>query len=156
LLTALLSISLIPKPVPPTVAAEVLNLCLAGLCEKRDLISLSASRSLGLSKILKSELLSLQSQISTSQILPEILTSRVLALNILVDLTVPDIRPICAFLRESSDAGRWEILASVAGALEKSTQAKVVTGLEDQDIQVFNPILQNGISGFDTDGMRPL
>jgi hypothetical protein len=152
----LLSISLIPKPVPPTVASEVLNLCLAGLREKRDLITLSASRSLGLSKILKSELLSLQSQISTSQILPEILTSWSLALNILVDLTVPDIRPICAFLRDSVDAGRWDILASVAGALEKSTQGKVVIGLEDRNIEVFNPILQNGISGFDTDGKRLL
>jgi hypothetical protein len=109
-----------------------------------------------LSKILKSELLSLQSQISTSQILPEILTSWALALNILVDLTVPDIRPICTFLRDSADAGRWDILASVAGALEKSTQGKVVTGLEDRNIQVFNPILQNGISGFDTDGKRLL
>lgn len=85
--------------------------------------------------------------------MPEILTTRGLALSILVDLSVPDIRPICAFLRDTEDVDPWEILVSIDGALEKSTQGKLVTGLEDRDIQVFKPILQNGISGFDANGM---
>jgi hypothetical protein len=142
----------VPRPILPTVAAEVLELCLAGLNEKRDLVSLSSLRSLGVSKILRGELLSLQRQVSKSQILPNVLTSRNLSQNVLVDLCVPDIRPICAFLQDFEDDERWGTLSVIAASLEKSTQAKVLTNLEDEDVKVFNPILQEGISEFEMDG----
>src|SRR5437667_10612760 len=99
LLTTLLAIDLVPKPVPPSVSSEVLRLCLAGLAEERKLETLVSLRSLGVSKILKSELLSLQTQMPQSQVLAEVLTPRHLALNILIDLHVSDIRPLCAYLR---------------------------------------------------------
>jgi hypothetical protein len=145
----LLAIDLVPKPVPPTVAGEVLTLCLAGLREDRNLGTLASLRSLGVSKILKSELLSLQSK---SKILPEVLTPQHLALNILIDLRVSDIHPLCAFLRDFTEIDQWTILATIAGSLEKSTQGRVITGLKGQDIQSFNPILQRGLSEFETDG----
>src|SRR5947207_13622074 len=155
LLTTLLAIDLIPRPVPPTVSREVLRLCLAGLGEDRSLRTLASLRSLGVSKILKSELLSLQTQMSKSKVSPEVLTSRHLALNILVDLRVSDIRPLCAFLGDCNEIDRWTTLDAIAGSLEKSTQGRVVTGLKEHDIEVFNPILQQGLSEFESDGMIP-
>lgn len=148
----LLAIDLVPKPISPTVATEVLELCLAGLRDNRDLVSLSSLRSLAISKILKSELLALQTHVSKSQILPNILTPRNLSRNVLVDLCVADIRPICAILPDIGDDDQWRILSAIATSLEKSTQAKVVTNLEDQHVKPFNPILQQGISEFETDG----
>lgn len=150
---ALLAIDLVPRPVPPTVSSQVLELCLAGLEEKRDLIFLLALRSTGVSKILKTELLALQTHVSKSQILPNNLTPRNLARNVLGDLAVADIRPICVFMRDFEDDERWRTLAALAGSLEKSTQGKVFTGLKDKDVEIFNPILQEGISDFETDGL---
>ena len=145
-----MAIDLIPKPVPPTVAGEVLRLCLAGLREDRNLGTLASLRSLGVSKILKSELLSLQTK---SEILPEVLTPHHLALNILIDLRVSDIHPLCVFLRDFAEIDQWTILVAVAGSLEKSTQGRVITGLKEEDIQAFNPILQQGLSKFEKDGL---
>lgn len=152
-MTTLLAIDLIPKPVPPTISKEVLRLCLAGLRDDRDLATLAGLRSLGASKILKSELLSLHTQIAKSQIVPVALTARNLAHGILVDLSVGDIRPICEFLGDFEYEGQWKTLAAIAGSLEKSTHGRVVTGLKDQDVQVFGPILQQGISQFESDGI---
>jgi hypothetical protein len=151
----LLAIDLVPRPVPSSVVAEVLEFCLAGLKEKRDLISLTSLRSLGVSKILKSELLALQSQVSKSQILPNILTSRNLAQNVLVDLCVPDIRPICTFLRNFDGDDQWRTLSVIGTSLEKSTQAKIWSKLETKDVEIFNPILKQGVSNFENDGSYP-
>ena len=152
LLMTLLAIDLVPKPVPPTVAEEVLRLCLEGLREERNLGTLLSLRSLSVSKILKSELLSLQTQMSKSQILPGVLTSQHLSLNIVMDLRVSNILPLCKFLRDFTEDNQWTILAAIAGSLEKSTQGRVITGLRSQDIEVFNPILKLGLAEFETDG----
>jgi hypothetical protein len=156
LVMTLLSIDLIPKPGPPTVTKEVLDLCLAGLRDERDLATLAGLRSVGASKILKTELLNLHSQIGKSRIVPLALTARNLVHGILCDLSVGDICPICDFLRDFKCEGQWKTLATVAGSLEKSTQARVITGLRDQDVEVFGPILQEGISQFDSDGISSL
>jgi hypothetical protein len=150
-LTTLLAIDLIPKPVPPTISKEVLQLCLAGLREERDLTTLIGLRSMGVSKILKAELVGLQTQLTKSQIVPVALTARNIAHGILVDLPVADIRPICTFLADFEYEGQWKTLATISGSLEKSTQGRVMTGLKDQDVQVFNPILKQGISEFESD-----
>jgi hypothetical protein len=152
LLLTLLAIELVPKPVPPTVAAEVLRLCLVGLNDERNLAALSSLRSLSVSKILKTELSSLQTQMTKSHILSAGLTSRHLALNVLIDLRVSDIHPICAFLQDSNEEDQWTTLTAIAGSLEKSTQGRVITGLKARDVEVFNPILQQGLSEFETDG----
>jgi len=153
LVTTLLAIDLVPKPVPPTVTKEVLQLCLAGLLDERDLPTLAALRSLGTSKILKAELLNLNSQIAKSRIVPQALTARNLVHGILSDLSVGDIRPICDFLRDFEYEGQWKTLGTIAGSLEKSTQGRVLTGLRDGDVEVFSPILQRGISQFESDGI---
>lgn len=149
LFTTLLAIDLIPPPVPPPVAGEVLKLCLAGLRDDRDLGSLVSLRSLGVSKMLKSDLLSLQTK---SKSLQAVLTPRHLAINILIDLRVSDIHPLCVFLGDFNEIEQWTILAAIAGSLEKSTQGRVITGLKERDIQVFNQILRQGLSEFETDG----
>jgi hypothetical protein len=145
----LLAVDLVPKPVPPTMSAEMLKLCLVGLKEVRALGALSSLRSMNVSKILKSELLSLETKITTSG--QGILNAQHLALNILVDLRVSDIRPICAFLNDVEREHHWAMLVSLAGALEKSTQGRVIPGLTMQDIQPFNPILQAGLKDFESD-----
>jgi hypothetical protein len=150
--TTLLAIDLIPKPVPPTVSKEVLDFCLAGLHDERDLAMLAGLRSLGASKILKTELLSLHTQMAKSQIVPMALTAQNLAHRILIDLSVGDIRPICEFLGNFEYEGQWKTLTAIAGSLEKSTHGRVITGLKDQDVQIFSPILQQGISQFESDG----
>lgn len=152
MLLTLIAIDLVPRPVPPTVSGDVLTLCLAGLLEHRDLAVLLSSRSLGVSKILKTELLSLQDLISTSQTPSKLLSPRNLSLDILVDLCVPDIRPICSYLRESDEDGQWHALAAIAGSLEKSTQGRLVNGLKDNEVEIFCPILRQGLSEFETDG----
>ena len=153
LLITLLVVDLIPKPLPPTISTGVLRLCLAGLRETRDLGKLSNLRSLSISKILKSELLTLQGQMAKLHILPEALTPRNFALSIIVDLPVTDIRPLCEFLRDCQDEDS-KILVAVAASLEKSTQGRVVTGLEDNEVEIFEHILKRGISEFDTNGMQ--
>jgi hypothetical protein len=145
----LLAVDLVPKPVPPTMSAEMLKLCLVGLKEVRALGALSSLRSMNVSKILKSELLSLKTKITNSG--QGILNAQHLALNILVDLRVLDIRPICAFLNDVEGEHHWVTLVSLAGALEKSTQGRVIPGLTMQDIQPFNPILQAGLKDFESD-----
>jgi len=82
------------------------------------------------------------------------LNAQSLAYEILVDLSVGDIRPICEFLREYEYEGQWKTLAAIARSLEKTTQGRVIPGLEDQDVQVFTPILQDGIRQFESDGTR--
>ena len=148
----LLTVNLVPKPIPSTVAMDVLKLCLAGVNEKRDLIKLLSVRSLGVSKLLKSELLDLQTRTAKIQILPKALISHNFALDVLINLSVQDIRPICKLLWNIGEEDRWRTLASLAGCLEKSTQGKLLTGLEAQDISAFSPILKQGLSEFETDG----
>ena len=133
-------------------AGEVLELCLAGLRDERDLATLAGLRSLGASKILKSELGRLQTQMAESRTVPVTLNARNLAHGILIDLSVGDIRPICEFLREFEYEGQWKTLAAISGSLEKTTQGRVIPGLKDQEVQVFNPILRDGIRQFESDG----
>jgi len=151
LVLTLLAIDLVPKPVSPSFAGEVLRLCLEGLRHERNLGVLSSIRSLGVSKILKSELLSLQDEMSKSHILPEKLTARHLSVKILVDLRVSDIHPICTFLRDLNGDDQWTTLTAMAGSLEKSTQGRVIMDLTSQDVEVFNPLLKQGLSEFETD-----
>jgi hypothetical protein len=143
----------VPKPVPPTMSAGMLKLCLVGLKEVRSLGALSSLRSMNVSKILKSELLSLEAKITNSG--HGVLNAQHLAFNILADLRVSDIRPICAFLNDVEGEYHWAMLISLAGALEKSTQGRVIPGLTTQDIQPFNPILQAGLKDFESN-CRPI
>ena len=151
LFCTLLAIQLVTKPVPPTVAPEVLQLCLAGLKENRDIATLSSLRSVGLTKIMKSEFSTLQDQLLKSQIVPEALSSYNIALHIIADLSVSDIHPLCEFLADLDEQLDWMILAPIASSLEKCTQGKLMNGLKSQDVEVFNSILNRGINEFDND-----
>ena len=152
LFATLLVIYLVPKPIPLTVAGDVLTLCLEGINEKRDLNKLLSARSLNVSRILRNELLDLQSQTEGKTALPEVLASRTFALDILSDLGVPDIRPICAFLRELDVEDHWRTLVALGGSLEKSTHGRLLSGLKDEEVAVFRPILKQGLAQFETDG----
>lgn len=156
LFATLLVVYLVPKPIPSTVAGDVLTLCLEGLNEKRDLNKLLLARSLNVSKILRNELLELRSQTERRTVLPEVLASRTFALDILSDLGVPDIRPICAFLRELDVEDQWRSLVALGGSLEKSTHGKLLNGLKDEEVAVFRPILKQGLAQFETDGTFPV
>jgi hypothetical protein len=151
LLLTLLAIELIPNPVSPLTSGDILQLCLAGIKEKRGLTELSSLRSIGVSKILKAELNSLAIELSKEEIIPETLSSHGLALTLIMDLTVPDIHPICLFLQDFDHEDEWKTLSAIAGSLEKSTQSKVLTGLTREDISVFKPILEQGLSTFESD-----
>lgn len=137
-----------PKPVPPTMSAEMLKLCLAGLKEVRSLGKLAGLRSMNVSKILKSELLALEAKSAKSDKSTGILDAQHLAFNVLVELRVNGIRPICAFLGEIVEDYQWAMLVALAGSLEKSTQGRLIPGLTRQDIQPFDPILRAGLKDF--------
>ena len=131
-------------------SAEMLKLCLAGLKEVRSLGTLSTLRSMNVSKILKSELLALETKITKTEGLTGIINAQRLAFGVLVDLRVPDIRPLCAVLREIEGDYDWAMLVSVAGSLEKSTQGRLMPSLTRQIIHPFNPILQAGLQEFES------
>src|SRR5579859_3107081 len=142
---------MVPRPVPKTTTEIVMALCLKGLEERRDLVTLASVRSLGVSKILKAEFIDLQGKMSKSTNGLESLTAQNLAARILPDLIVQDIQPLCSFL-SNYDGIEWSVLLAVAGSLEKSTQGRIVTGLKEDEITGFNRILQDGISEFESDG----
>jgi len=151
LFCTLLAIELVTKPLPPTIAAEVLDLCLAGLKESRDIATLSSLRSIGLPKIMKSEFSALQDQLLKSQIVPEALSSHNIALDIIEELSVSNIHPLCKFLSDSDEQLDWRTLAPISSSLEKGTQGKVMNDLKSQYVDVFNSILCRGINEFDDD-----
>ena len=147
----MLAIELVTKPLPPTIATEVLDLCLAGLKESRDIATLSSLRSIGLPKIMKNEFSALQDQLLKSQIVPEILSSHNIALDIIEELSVSNIHPLCKFLSDSDEQLDWRTLVPISSSLEKGMQGKVMNDLKSQDVDVFNSILCRGINEFDDD-----
>jgi hypothetical protein len=148
----LLVICIVPKPVPPTVIAEVSQLCIAGLRETRDVTALASLRSLGVSKILKEDISNLKTQISAFESLPAILSPQILSLMILSEINMAEISPLLVFLTEIWEDHNWEIMLSVSQCLEKSTQGRVISDLQDRDVRILNPILQFGISDFNSNG----
>jgi hypothetical protein len=151
----LLAVDLVPKPVPPTASAEMLKLCLAGLKEVRTLGTLLGLRSMHVSKALKSELLALEAKLTYSGESMSILNAHHLAFNVLVDLRVSDIHPICAFLGEIEGDYHWAKLVALAATLEKSTHGKLIPGLTPDDIQPFNAILHTGLRDFESNCNSP-
>jgi len=131
-------------------SAEMLKLCLAGLKEIRSLGTLSALRSMNVSKILKSELLALETKFGKSRGSTGVFNAQNVAFDVLVDLWVPDIRPICSFLSEIEGDYHWVMLLSLAGSLEKSTQGRVMPTLTRRDIGPFKPILQAGLQAVES------
>jgi Wings apart-like protein regulation of heterochromatin len=153
LTVTLLVIYILPKPVPGTVTAESSRICLTGLQETRDLATLSSLRSLGLTKLLKQDLLGLESRLLSMDTLPKMLSPHNLATGVLADLSVSDISPLLSFLEENWEREQWGMLSSISQCLEKSTQGRVINDLNDRDVQVLTPLLKQGISEFETDGM---
>jgi hypothetical protein len=148
----LLAISIVRESVPDRLASIVLKLCLAGLSENRDLASLSTVRSLNVSKILKKDLLDIPKKLSNFDS-PSSITSKSLAIEIVEDLYVNDIRPVCVFLNSYDEDDYWKMMETMAICLEKNTQGKVLTGLKNEHMKVLDDILTKGISEFETDGI---
>lgn len=150
---------MVPRPVPATTLDTVLEMCLKGSEETRDLVSLASVRSLGVSKILKAEYRDLMEKMGKAENPAEnpleVITAQNLAARILPDLVVQDIRPLCLFLR-NYEGEQWSVVLAVAGSLEKSTQGRVISGLEEEDITPFTKILLEGITNFETDSTSSL
>jgi len=137
-------------------SAEILKLCLAGLKEGRSLGTLSALKSMNVSKILKSELSALETKIAKTKGSAGIINAQRLAFDVVIDLRVFDIRPVCSFLSEIEGDYHWTMLVSVAGSLEKSTQGRLMPTLTRQSIHPFNPILQAGLQDFESNCNSPV
>jgi Wings apart-like protein regulation of heterochromatin len=149
----LLAIHLVPKPVDSNFSQTILQLCLAGLREKRDLAALVSLRSSGVSKILKMDLLGLGKKLDTVDDLVQLqLSAYNIALDIIPSLIVSDISPILSFLAEFSDDEDWNVFSALGAALEKSTQGKNLKTLEREDVTPLSTILQNGLTNFEIDG----
>jgi hypothetical protein len=150
---------MVPRPVPTTTLDTVLEMCLKGSEETRDLVSLASVRSLGVSKILKAEYRDLMEKMGKAENPAEnpleVITAQNLAARILPDLVVQDIRPLCLFLRDY-EGEQWSVVLAVAGSLEKSTQGRVISGLQEEDITPFTKILLEGITNFETDSTSSL
>jgi hypothetical protein len=104
---------------------------------------------------LKAEYIDLKVKIGKAKELLEDITAQNLATGILLDLVVQDVRPLCSFLRDY-EREQWSALRAVAGSLEKSTQGRLISGLQEEDIVPFTNILLEGITAFETDSTSPL